>query len=1166
MKRATLALCLLPLPALAQTDDRSYLTAFLEDNLSGAGRQVVITGFEGALSSQARIAELTIADDQGVWLTLRNVVLDWNRSALFSGNVSVNELSAGEIILKRLPAAEKSAPQPEAGSFSLPELPVSVDIGKLAAQRITLGPEVLGQPVEGQLEAALTLSGGEGNANLLLERQDSGPEGRIALTASYSNASRVLALDLSAREGAGGLVATAIDLPGQPAAELTVKGAGPVSDFIADIALSTDAQPRLSGRIVTKSAPNQTGFAANLSGDLAPLFLPDYAEFFGNRVALIGSGTAYEDGRLELSHLTLDAKALDLIGSLALDAAGSPQRFDLQGKLAQDDGAPVLLPLTTDLPVRVSSADLAVSYDRAKGEGWTAKTTVYGLDRDDFRASTLTLTGSGRIKPGQFGATLTFAAEGLQPTDAAAAQALGSVVTGDALLVFRKGEDGLAIPRLTLHGEDYSAGITGLRISGLSDGLKLSGKIAADLQDVSRLSGLAKQPLAGAAKAEISGSYTPLSGAFALDLAADGQDLQSGQAMLDGLLRGPTHLAGQLTRDQSGTRLAGGKLTGNGVLATLDGLLASAASDLTAQLRLDDLSVMGGGFGGAIAADARLTGPLEAAHITASATGQRLRSGNAEADKLLTGESRITADLDLRNGKLQINRANLVNPEVTAEISGLADEAEQVLTVKAGLRNLGLLVPDFPGPLTVNGTVRRDAAGAVVDIAGTGPGGIDAEVKGRVGADRSDLTIRGRAQAALANAFILPRAVSGQLGFDLRVNGPLALSSISGPITLEGGRLTDPSLAFAFDGISARADLAGGQAKIAATLPLTTRGKVAVAGTVGLAEPYSSALGIALQGLTLRDPELYETRLNGELRLSGPLTTRPLLAGRIDLIETEIRVPSTGFGGNAGLPELRHVHEPAEVRATRARAGLLDGPATAARAGGSDLALDITISSPNRLFIRGRGLDAELGGEVRLLGSLSALAPSGAFNLIRGRLEILGKRFDLDEALLQMEGDLLPFLRIVASTENDGIIANVEIEGPANDPKVRFISMPELPEEEVLAQLLFGQGLQNLSALQALQLASAVATLAGRGGEGVISKLRQGIGVDNLDVKTNADSGAELTAGKYISKNAYTEVTVGQDGKSKINLNLDLTDSITLRGSAGAEGQTGIGVFLEKDY
>ena len=73
MRYLVLALGLLPLPALA--DDRSYLTALLEDNLSGAGRQVVITGFAGALSSRASIDQLTIADDVGVWPTVTTPIV-----------------------------------------------------------------------------------------------------------------------------------------------------------------------------------------------------------------------------------------------------------------------------------------------------------------------------------------------------------------------------------------------------------------------------------------------------------------------------------------------------------------------------------------------------------------------------------------------------------------------------------------------------------------------------------------------------------------------------------------------------------------------------------------------------------------------------------------------------------------------------------------------------------------------------------------------------------------------------------------------------------------------------------------------------------------------------------------------------------------------------------
>ncbi|MFN7051796.1 MAG: translocation/assembly module TamB domain-containing protein, partial [Gemmobacter sp.] len=117
-----------------------------------------------------------------------------------------------------------------------------------------------------------------------------------------------------------------------------------------------------------------------------------------------------------------------------------------------------------------------------------------------------------------------------------------------------------------------------------------------------------------------------------------------------------------------------------------------------------------------------------------------------------------------------------------------------------------------------------------------------------------------------------------------------------------------------------------------------------------------------------------------------------------------------------------------------------------------------------------------------------------------------------------------------------------------------------------LARLLFGRDLTSLSAFQAAQLASAVATLAGKGGDGIMSKLRKGFGLDDFDISTDAEGDTSVKAGKYISQNTYTEVEVDQNGQAAISLNLDLTESITVRGSAGADGETSIGIFKEKDY
>jgi translocation and assembly module TamB len=99
-----------------------------------------------------------------------------------------------------------------------------------------------------------------------------------------------------------------------------------------------------------------------------------------------------------------------------------------------------------------------------------------------------------------------------------------------------------------------------------------------------------------------------------------------------------------------------------------------------------------------------------------------------------------------------------------------------------------------------------------------------------------------------------------------------------------------------------------------------------------------------------------------------------------------------------------------------------------------------------------------------------------------------------------------------------------------------------------------------------VQLANAVAVLSGRSDGGVISALRQNFDLDDLDISTDESGGAAVRAGKYISENVYTDVTVDSQGQTEINLNLDVTPSFTVRGSVGDDGNTGVGLFFEKNY
>ena len=213
-----------------------------------------------------------------------------------------------------------------------------------------------------------------------------------------------------------------------------------------------------------------------------------------------------------------------------------------------------------------------------------------------------------------------------------------------------------------------------------------------------------------------------------------------------------------------------------------------------------------------------------------------------------------------------------------------------------------------------------------------------------------------------------------------------------------------------------------------------------------------------------------------------------------------------------------------------------------------------------------RGIDAELGGQIRLTGTARNIIPIGQLELIRGRVDLLGRRFTMTEGLIELQGSLVPVIRLVAETQRDNITTRIIIDGEIRDPDITFESNPQLPEEEVLSQLLFGRGLDSISALQAAQLANAIAVLAGRGSEGIVSNLRDSVGLDDLDLTTDEEGDISVRAGKYLSDNLYTDVQVEADGTSKINLNLDVSQELTARGSVGSDGDSTVGLFYERDY
>ena len=1236
--------------AIAQSteDDRNFITGLIEDAINNDDLTVRLINFQGALSSEATADAITIADPEGIWLRLDDLTISWNRSALLSGRVEIETINAARIEVIRLPVTPEAPTDlsgAEAKPFSLPDLPVAIDIADLSADEIVLTEDLLGEPVAARFLGAIKLGGGAGSADFTLERTD-GKVGQFVVDASYDNETRQLGLSILAEEGEDGIAARLLDLPGRPSVKLQITGDAPLVEFAADIALATDNVDRVTGTVVL-SRPAGTidqNFNVDLRGDLRPLIADQYDPFFGASTVLRVEGSALGVGGLRLSNLIIAADQVVLRGSAELDAQGWPAKLDLRGRLGNGDGSRVLLPISGN-PVEVSGMSLNVKFDAAEDSAWTGAFDITSLTREGISIDVLALSGGGTIIPGAgetrggFSANLDYAARGLVLDDPAFLEAVGSDLTGN-IAVSRTEGGLLRISNLTLDG----AGITAqafATVDGLEGRFETTFDVGLDAEDFNRFSSLTGIDLGGSGAVDATGSVRPFDGIFDVRLSAVTQDLSFGIDEIDPLLTGQTNLSVTAERDEFGTRLrdlrligetlsAQGNvtLTGTTAAATLSAALAdlsrvapglSGPAMLSANVETDEDGVINlvstvtapsaradvdvvatpitdgyvvRGDGTVRADDLRpyselvnqqlaggvtieLNGeyltPTGAASAVVSAATRDVRIGNAAVDKIIAGMGRITANVSLSEARrLRLDALDVVFPNLTATGAVATSGNDTTANLSVRLRDVALLFSDFSGPLLADISARQDANGWAVTGDATGPVATSARVTGRVSnSGQLDLSVTGAAPLALANLYIAPRQISGLARFNLSVNGPPALSSVRGPITISDARLAAPVLQQAIEDMNGTLQLAGGTLRVDLSGRSGDGGNLTLTGPVNLAPPFQASLTAQLSNVVFRDPTLYRTTANGSVTVTGPLSGGAAIAGTIDLGEAEVQVPSTGVSALGKLPEVTHLGPRLEVLRTLDRAdvtaqGTSTQPTTASNR--PDYPVNLLIRAPSRIFVRGRGLDAELGGQLRLTGSLRNLIPIGRFDLVRGRLSILGQRFDLDEGYAQLQGDFTPYLRLVATTEaSTGTVVRIILEGPASDIEVRFESTPELPQDEVLAQLLFGRDISSISPLQAVQLASAVATLAGNGG-GVVGNIRDELNLDDLDFVTDEEGNAGVRAGKYLSENIYTDVTIGSDGTSEINLNIDINRNFTARGTVSTDGETSVGVFFERDY
>jgi translocation and assembly module TamB len=165
--------------------------------------------------------------------------------------------------------------------------------------------------------------------------------------------------------------------------------------------------------------------------------------------------------------------------------------------------------------------------------------------------------------------------------------------------------------------------------------------------------------------------------------------------------------------------------------------------------------------------------------------------------------------------------------------------------------------------------------------------------------------------------------------------------------------------------------------------------------------------------------------------------------------------------------------------------------------------------------------------------------------------------------------------------------STLHVGGYADAPVITLSSVPDAPQDQILAQLLFGSNVSQLSALQLAQIGAALVTLGGVGGGGggfnPINTVQRKLGLDRLSIGGGGASGtsgsaplgtapgatdnnaATIEAGRYISSRVYVGAKQSTAGPTQAQVQVDLTKKLKLNATLGNGGGSVQGATPQND-
>jgi translocation and assembly module TamB len=400
--------------------------------------------------------------------------------------------------------------------------------------------------------------------------------------------------------------------------------------------------------------------------------------------------------------------------------------------------------------------------------------------------------------------------------------------------------------------------------------------------------------------------------------------------------------------------------------------------------------------------------------------------------------------------------------------------------------------------------------------------------------------------------------MSGPLAVGADIGGRLADPVIRGSLRTQNARLESQVTGMVIDHIAADAHFSGPQL-IFGQITGQSSGGGSISGNGSVTFSGGNALldlnFNANQALLLNRDDV-AARVTGPLRLHSD-ANGGTISGDLHLNKGRFQLGRASAA--AAVPQLN-------VRETGLDAEDMIEPAAV-----HHWKLDLKLKGSD-LTVTGLGINSRWSTNLQIGGYADSPRFTGRAELVQGNYDFAGRIFRLDRGVIRFVGESPPnpLLDIHAEAAVQGLDASVIVQGTGLKPEISFASTPPLPQDELLSRILFGTSITNLSAPEALQLASAVAALqSGSGSLDPINALRKAVGLDRLrivpaDVATGQKTA--IGAGKYITRKLYVEVVTDGAGYSATQVEYQMTRWLSILSTVSTIGRSSATVRVSKDY